>query len=113
MVVSQVYKDTYQAPYTKDAIDEDSEEDVIEDVYNIATREETTIESPTSEIRGKILECYNLLSIWHLVSVLKQSNHVYVPKPYNCQGCSTKQRFDFTRLEGRARAFYRTLWRYT
>jgi hypothetical protein len=27
--------------YTKDAIDEDSEEDDIEDVYNIATREET------------------------------------------------------------------------
>ena len=28
-------------PYTKDTIDEDSEEDVIEDVYSIATREET------------------------------------------------------------------------
>ena len=27
-------------PYTKDAIDEDDEEDVIEDVYDIATREE-------------------------------------------------------------------------
>jgi hypothetical protein len=28
-------------PYTKDTIDEDDEEDVIEDVYDIATREET------------------------------------------------------------------------
>jgi len=28
-------------PYTEDAIDNDSEEDVIEDVYDIATREET------------------------------------------------------------------------
>ena len=28
-------------PYTEDVIDEDSEEDVIEDVYDIATREET------------------------------------------------------------------------
>ena len=28
-------------PYTEDTIDEDSEEDVIEDVYDIATREET------------------------------------------------------------------------
>ena len=28
-------------PYTEDAIDEDSEEDAIEDVYDIATREET------------------------------------------------------------------------
>ena len=27
--------------YTEDTIDEDSEEDVIEDVYDIATREET------------------------------------------------------------------------
>jgi hypothetical protein len=27
--------------YTEDAIDEDSEEDVIEDVYDIATREKT------------------------------------------------------------------------
>ena len=41
LVASQVYEDTYQAPYTKDAIDDDSEEDVIEDVYDIATREET------------------------------------------------------------------------
>jgi hypothetical protein len=40
-VASQVYKDTYQAPYTEDAIDEDDEKDVIEDVYDIATREET------------------------------------------------------------------------
>jgi hypothetical protein len=32
-VASQVYEDTYQAPYTEDAINEDSEEDVIEDVY--------------------------------------------------------------------------------
>ena len=28
-------------PYTEDAINEDDEEDVIEDVYDIATREET------------------------------------------------------------------------
>jgi len=28
-------------PYTEEAIDEDSEEDVIEDVYDITTREET------------------------------------------------------------------------
>jgi hypothetical protein len=40
-VASQVYEDTYQAPYTEDAINKDSEEDVIEDVYDIATREET------------------------------------------------------------------------
>jgi hypothetical protein len=40
-VALQVYEDTYQAPYTEDAIDDDSEEDVIEDVYDIATREET------------------------------------------------------------------------
>ena len=33
---------TYIKPsYTEDTIDEDSEEDVIEDVYDIATREET------------------------------------------------------------------------
>ena len=31
-------------PYTKDAIDDDSEEDVIEHVYVIATREETQLE---------------------------------------------------------------------
>ena len=30
-------------PYTKDAIDNDSEEDVIEDVYNVATREGTQL----------------------------------------------------------------------
>ena len=40
-MASQVYEDTYQAPYTKDAIDDDSEEDVIEDVYDIATRDDT------------------------------------------------------------------------
>ena len=40
-VASQVYEDTYQPPYTEDAIDKDSEEDIIEDVYDIATREET------------------------------------------------------------------------
>ena len=49
-------------PYTKEAIDE---EDVIEDVYDVATRDDTTIESPTSKVRGKILEWYNLLSIWY------------------------------------------------
>jgi hypothetical protein len=38
-MASQVYKDTYQAPHTEDAIDDDSEEDVIEDAYDIATRE--------------------------------------------------------------------------
>jgi hypothetical protein len=32
---------------------------------------DTTRASPATEIRGKILKCYNLLSIWHLVSVLK------------------------------------------
>ena len=30
-----------KCPYTEETIDEDSEEDVIEDVYDIATREET------------------------------------------------------------------------
>jgi hypothetical protein len=88
-------------PYTEDAIDEDDKEDV----YNIATREETTIESSASEICGKILECYNLLSIWHLLSVLKWSNRISVPRPHNYQGCPTKQRFDFTSLEGRGQAF--------
>jgi hypothetical protein len=40
-VASQVYEDTYQAPYAEDTTDEGDEEDVIEDVYDIATREET------------------------------------------------------------------------
>ena len=40
-MASQVHKDTYQAPYTEDAIDNDSEEDVIEDVYDVVTREDT------------------------------------------------------------------------
>ena len=43
-VTSQVYEDTYKAPYTKEAIDEDSEEDVIEDVYDIATRKDTQLQ---------------------------------------------------------------------
>ena len=30
-------------PYTEQAIDEDSEEDVIEDVYDVATREDTQL----------------------------------------------------------------------
>ena len=50
-------------PYTEEAIDEDDEEDVIEDVYDVATRDDTTTESTASKIRGKILEWYNLLSI--------------------------------------------------
>jgi hypothetical protein len=41
LLASLVYEDTYQAPYTDDAIDDDSEEDVIEDVNNAATRGET------------------------------------------------------------------------
>ena len=98
--------------YTEEAIDEDSEEDVIEDVYDVTTREDTQLQSPTSKIRGKILVRYNLLFIWHLVSVLKWSNRVSIPRPHNCQGCPMKQCFDFTNLEGRAQAFYRPLWRY-
>ena len=31
-------------PYTEETIDEDSEEDVIEDVYNVATREDTQLQ---------------------------------------------------------------------
>ena len=30
-------------PYTEEAIDEDSEEDIIEDVYDVATREDTQL----------------------------------------------------------------------
>jgi hypothetical protein len=41
MVASEVDEDTYQAPYTEDAIDNDSKKDVIEDVYDMATSEET------------------------------------------------------------------------
>ena len=100
-------------PYIEDVIDDDLEEDVIEDVYDITTREDTTIESPATEIRGKILECYKLLSIWHLLSVVKWSNLISIPRPHNCQGCPTKQRFDFTSLEGRGSVFCRLLWRYT
>ena len=43
-MASQVYEDTYQAPYTEEAIDEDDEEDVIEDVYDIATRDDTQLQ---------------------------------------------------------------------
>ena len=43
-MASQVYEDTYEAPYAEDAIDDDSEKDVIKDVYDIATREETQLE---------------------------------------------------------------------
>ena len=32
-----------KAPYTEEAIDEDSEEDVIKDVYDVATREDTQL----------------------------------------------------------------------
>ena len=52
-------------PYTEEVIDEDSEEDVIEDVYDVTTREDTATESPASKIRGKILKWYNLLSFWY------------------------------------------------
>ena len=52
-------------PYTEEPIDEDSEEDVIEDVYDVTTREDIAIESPASKICGKILEWYNLLSFWY------------------------------------------------
>ena len=31
-------------PYTEEAIDEDSEEDVIEDVYDVATRDDTQLQ---------------------------------------------------------------------
>ena len=31
-------------PYTKEAIDEDSEEDMIEDVYDVVTREDTQLQ---------------------------------------------------------------------
>ena len=31
-------------PYTEEAIDEDSEDDVIEDVYDVATREDTQLQ---------------------------------------------------------------------
>ena len=31
-------------PYTEEAIDEDSEEDVIEDVYDVTTREDTQLQ---------------------------------------------------------------------
>ena len=51
--------------YTEEVIDEDDEKDVIEDVYGVATRDDTTTESPALKIRGKILEWYNLLSIWY------------------------------------------------
>ena len=43
-VASQVYEDTCEAPYTDVAIDEDSEEDVIEDVYDVTTREDTQLQ---------------------------------------------------------------------
>ena len=44
MVASQVYEDTYQASVHYVAIDEDSEEDVIEDVYDVTTREDTQLQ---------------------------------------------------------------------
>ena len=43
-LASQLYEDTYQAPYTEETIDEDSEKDVIEDVYDVATREDTQLQ---------------------------------------------------------------------
>ena len=100
-MASQVYEDTYQAPYTEKAIDEDSEEDVIEDVYDVATRDDTQLQRAplqryvVRDSNGTI--CY-LFSIKYVY--LKLSNCVSVSRRHNCQGCPTKQRFGFTSLEG-------------
>jgi hypothetical protein len=78
-VASQVHEDTYQAPYTEDVVEDDSEEDVIEDVYDMDTRGETTTESLASEIRGKILELYNLICICHVQIVQNGSTSFLYP----------------------------------
>ncbi|XP_066308140.1 uncharacterized protein [Miscanthus floridulus] len=70
-------------PYTEEAIDVDSEKDVIEDMYDVATRKDT-------QLQRAPLQRY---------------------MQHNCQGCPTKQRSGFTSLEGRGQAFLRLLWR--
>ena len=52
--------------YTEEAIDEDDEEDVIKDVYDIATREDTQLQrAPFQRYVVRYLEWYNLLSFWY------------------------------------------------
>ena len=51
-----------KSPYTEDAIDKDDEEDVIEDVYDIATREET---QPERDLLQRYVVRYSNVTIYY------------------------------------------------
>ena len=104
-MASQVYEDTYQAPYTEEAIGEDDEKDVIEDVYDVVTRDDTQLQR--AQLQRYVVRYSNgtICYPFGIKYVLKLSNRVSVPRRHNCQGCPMKQCFGFTSLESRGQAF--------